>query len=229
MFPTLFLTTVAMSVPAVNASLPLESELTYFGRASIKIKTAAGAVIYLDPYAPGDYSETADIILVTHGHEDHNKTNLPKRNIGCAVIAPKGAVPDNDAIHLSEYASTTIAGVRITAVPAYNANHPRGSNVGYILEFGGVVLYHAGDTSLIPEMSGLKKMGIDYGLLPCDGKYNMGPEEASRVAAIIEPRIVVPIHSTGDGLATGANARKLAWREVVVLQIGDTLGLKPRS
>lgn len=52
------------------------AELTYFGRSSVKIKTASGLVVYIDPYAPGDYSEPADLILVTHGHIDHNRVKL---------------------------------------------------------------------------------------------------------------------------------------------------------
>lgn len=32
------------------------ANLPYFGRASVKITTATGRVVYIDPYAPGDYS-----------------------------------------------------------------------------------------------------------------------------------------------------------------------------
>ncbi|MBN1520288.1 MAG: MBL fold metallo-hydrolase [Spirochaetales bacterium] len=220
------LAALGLAVPMGGVLGSNPSRLTLMGRASVKINSGAGAVLYVDPYAKGDYSEPADLILVTHGHGDHNKTSLPARNPGCAVIAPKGAVPDKDAIHLSEYSSTTIAGVKITALPAYNANHPRGSCVGYLLEFGGIRVYHAGDTSLIPEMSGLKKQNLDYALLPCDGKYNMGPEEATRAAAAVGARFVVPIHSSGDGMETGPNASKLTCPGLQVLQAGHSLTLE---
>ena len=38
-------------------------KLTWIGHASLKIQTAQGAVVYVDPYAPGDYSQPADLIL----------------------------------------------------------------------------------------------------------------------------------------------------------------------
>ena len=50
----------------------MKPTLTLIGHASMKIKTAEGVVIYIDPYYDGDYSEGADIILSTHEHFDHN-------------------------------------------------------------------------------------------------------------------------------------------------------------
>lgn len=35
---------------------------------------------------------------------------------------------------------------------------------------------------------------IDYALLPIDGVYNMGPEEASECAKIISAKHCIPIH-----------------------------------
>lgn len=223
-----FLSIAALSVPTGGTAAQQDALLTFLGRSSVRISTGAGAVLYIDPYAEGDYSEPADIILVTHGHGDHNRTELPKRNPGCAVIAPSGAVEEKNAIHLTEYSATTIAGVGISAVPAYNANHPRGSCVGYILEFGGIKLYHAADTSLIPEMAALRKQGIDYALLPCDGKYNMGPEEASKAAVELGTRHVIPIHSSAEGLS-GRNASLVKHPGVIVIEPGKTLRLNART
>jgi L-ascorbate metabolism protein UlaG (beta-lactamase superfamily) len=223
-----FLSTAAFSVPTGGTAAHTDALLTFFGRASVRISTGAGAVLYIDPYAQGDYSEPADIILVTHGHGDHNRIELPKRNPGCAVIAPPGAVEERNAIHLAEYSATTIAGVGISAVPAYNANHPRGSCVGYVLEFGGIKLYHAADTSLIPEMAALRKQDIDYALLPCDGRYNMGPDEAARAAVELGARHVIPIHSSAEGYS-GRNASLVRHPGVIVLEPGKTLRLKARA
>ncbi len=217
-----FLSAAALSVPTGGTAAQQDALLTFIGRASVRIRTGAGAVLYIDPYADGDYSEPADLILVTHGHGDHNRIELPKRNPGCAVIAPPGAVEERNAIHLAEYSATTIAGVGISAVPAYNANHPRGSCVGYVLEFGGIKLYHAADTSLIPEMAALRKHGIDYALLPCDGKYNMGPDEASKAAVELGARHVIPIHSSAEGLA-GRNASLVRHPGLIVIEPGKSI------
>ena len=55
----------------------LYARMTFIGHASVKIKTTTGEVIYIDPYFPTDsYKEPADVILVTHGHSDHNRVDL---------------------------------------------------------------------------------------------------------------------------------------------------------
>jgi len=46
----------------------------------------------------------------------------------------------------------TVAGVKIEAVPAYNANHPKGNGNGYVLTFGDKRVCVAGDTENVPEL-----------------------------------------------------------------------------
>ena len=61
--------------------------LTYQGHGSFRIQTTAGTVVYVDPYAGDGYDLPADLILVTHGHHDHNEVSLiQNRNPGCTVI-----------------------------------------------------------------------------------------------------------------------------------------------
>ena len=70
--------------------------------------------------------------------------------------------------------SCEVAGVQITAVPAYNTDkkfHPRETGkVGFVFTVAGVTYYHAGDTDHIPEMAGLAP---DVALLPVSGTYVM--------------------------------------------------------
>ena len=43
--------------------------------------------------------------------------------------------------------------VKISAVPAYNIDklfHPKGEGIGYIIKINEVMIYHAGDTDVIP-------------------------------------------------------------------------------
>jgi L-ascorbate metabolism protein UlaG (beta-lactamase superfamily) len=41
----------------------------WFGHAAFLV-TASGQQVYIDPYA-GDYSEPADLILISHSYRDH--------------------------------------------------------------------------------------------------------------------------------------------------------------
>lgn len=203
------------------------AELTYFGRATVKIRTASGFVLYIDPYAPGDYSEPADLVLVSHGHGDHNQVDLVKLKAGAVIASAPGAVPGKGVRFLAEGDSFQTGPVTVRSLPASNKNHRRAETLGFLVSFDGIVVYHASDTNYLPEMEGFSKYGIGYALLPCDGFYNMGPAEASRCAAAVKARAVIPIHSSKSELFDGKNARAVRGAEVIVLEPGQKTALKP--
>lgn len=219
-----------LSAEAESTDLTEESEamtvtdgkpaMTLIGHASVKIKTSDGTVIYIDPAYSGDYSETADIILVTHGHGDHNKTSLCASDDETRVITYKEVLSDG------VYGSFDECGVRIEAVPAENSNHPRNSSVGYILTFDGIGVYHAGDTSHIDEMKALSDRELDYALLPIDGVYNMDAAEAMTCAAEIGAKNNIPIHIRGIGDKYDADkAAAFAPDGVLHIAYGETVTL----
>ena len=211
----------------VSAQGSSGAQLTYFGRASIKIKTAAGSVIYIDPYAPGDYSEAADLILVTHGHSDHNRVSLVRRKATTVVAAPDGAVSEKGVRVVAEGDTFTVGSVAVRVMPAANKNHDRSASCGFIVSFDDIVIYQAGDTDYLPEMALWGKYGISYALLPCDGFYNMGPAEAGRCAEAMKARHVIPIHSSKSGAFDEKNARSVPAKSLAVLKPGDSVRLVP--
>jgi L-ascorbate metabolism protein UlaG (beta-lactamase superfamily) len=228
------------ALPAISLGLLAASafaegsagELTYIGRSSVKIRTATGYVIYIDPYAPGDYSEAADLVLVTHGHSDHNQVRLVSRKAGTVIVAPAGAVAASASRAVSAGAELELDNgrIKIEVLPAANANHSRKECVGYLLLFDGITLYHAGDTDYLPEMEGLAARGVDYALLPCDGFYNMGPAEAAKCAKAMNARHVLPIHSSKSGSFDEKNARAVGGSakggpELIVLKPGEKSAL----
>ena len=189
----LFLTTIMVlsSNSSINSSPSnlISDSLHNIGHASIKIKTSDGKVIYIDPFAPGDYSDPADIILVTHGHSDHNQINLVAQKQNCTIIT---YVESNIG---GVYQIFNIGGIKIYSVAAYNQYHNINQCVGYLIEFNGIKLYHAGDTGNIPEMAELADSNITYALLPVDGIFTMSPEEATDAAEMIHADYSIPIHT----------------------------------
>ncbi len=172
-----------------NRQYLIADSLHNIGHASMKIKTADGKVIYIDPFQPGNYSDSADIILVTHGHSDHNQTNLVTKKTTCTTIT---YIQSNIG---GVYQSFNIDGIKIYSVPAYNANHNINQCVGYVIEFNGIKLYHAGDTGNIPEMAELADSNITYALLPVDSIFTMTPVEATTAAGLIQADYNIPMHT----------------------------------
>lgn len=202
----------------------VDPALTYFGRATVRLTSAEGFVVYIDPYAPGDHALPADLVLVTHGHDDHNKIASIRRKDGAVVAAPAGAVKDAKVVKEGDV--FTVGPVTVAVVPAYNQNHARNVSVGYVVTLDGVKVYHAGDTSFIPEMASLASMAVDYALFPTDGFWNMGGEEARRCADAVKARHVLAIHSSPKGLYDAALAAKLQGPDVLPLPLGGTVTLR---
>ena len=208
------------------ASVSGDPELSYFGRSSFKIKTSSGFVLYVDPYAPGDYSEAADLVLVSHGHSDHNAVDKVTRKKECKIIAPAEAVEHLAVGTIAEGDTRRVGPVSIRALAAANNNHPRGFGVGYLLSFDGIALYYSGDTSGLPEMATWTEYGIDYALICSDGFWNMGVDEVARCATLMGAKRLVPIHTSKDGLYDDTVARSVKFKETIVVMPGSKIALK---
>lgn len=168
-----------------------KDRLLYMGQASIRITTAEGYVIYIDPYAGNGYERAADLILVTHSHYDHNGVDkVTDRNPGCRVITWK------EALEGGEHRSFDLGFARVEAVEAgYNPWHDAGECVGYVVTLSdGISVYVTGDTSKTLQMPELAERHIDYAFYCCDGVFNMDPLEASECAGLVGARHDVPYH-----------------------------------
>jgi L-ascorbate metabolism protein UlaG (beta-lactamase superfamily) len=124
-----------------------------------------------------------------------------------------------------EYKAFEEADVKIQAVAAYNKNHSKDVSVGFILDFDGIKLYHAGDTSKIDEMKELAEMGLTYALLPMDDVYNMGPDEATEAAELIQAKYYIPIHTGPNGVYSEKNVEQFKADEKLAVKPGETIRL----
>ncbi len=195
------------------------AQLTYQGHGSLRIVSAAGAVLYLDPFAGEGYDLPADLILVTHDHHDHNRVDLVTKKPDCRIITFR------EALKGGEYQDFLDYGFAIRAVPAGNQNHDPACCVGFLITVDDKKLYAAGDTSTTEAMAGFAQLGLDWALLPIDGVYNMGPEEASRAAALIGAAHSVPIHMKPGALFDEEMAARFSAPGKTVLRPGETVTL----
>ncbi len=194
--------------------------LFYQGHASFRITSEEGRVLFIDPYAGVGYQTPADLCLVTHEHYDHNAVEKIVRKSQTVFIRVAQALDGGI------YRSFDYFGYHIEAVPAYNSHHKREETVGYLITVDGITLYHAGDTDLIPEMAALKEKKIDYALLPIDGFYTMGPEDAAKAADIIGCRHLIPMHMHVGTDFDIAQAMKVHSDKAILVRVNQKLELK---
>lgn len=176
---------------AMAESTSAGHRLLYQGHGSLRIVTAEGKVIYIDPYAGEGYDLPADLILVTHGHQDHTAVKLiKKRNEGCQIITWK------EALVKGEYKTFDLGYASVEAVQAgNNRNHNIKECVGWVITLSdGITVYVTGDTSTTDQMAELAERNIDYAFFVCDGKYNMDMEEAIACARLVNARHSIPYH-----------------------------------
>lgn len=209
--PILFTMFLGMGQAAVASG---KASLTLIGHASMKIKTPGGIVIYIDPYYQGDYSEEADIILVSHEHSDHNKIDMCKQKPGCKVLRVKDTINQDGS-----YNSFEISGVKIEPLPASNKNHSIKSTTGFLISFEGIVIYHAADTSKLDQMANLKSRAVDYAFFPIDGQYNMNAAEAMECAKLVGAKHNVPMHYFNADLKT------FQPDNLLIIKYGETIEL----
>jgi L-ascorbate metabolism protein UlaG (beta-lactamase superfamily) len=213
------------------SSSKLVQNLHWLGHDSFRLD--GPPTIYFDPWKLSSGSPVADVILVSHDHYDHLSVDDVARVSGpkTVVIAnPSAAAKLKNARAIRAGETITVDEVKVEAVAAYNLTkfrspgnpfHPRqAQHNGYIVTVGGERLYHAGDTDHIPEMSGIQ---CDVALLPVSGTYVMTAEEAAQAAAVIKPRVAVPMHyGDKDVVGTLADAerfKKLCEKAGIAVQI----------
>ena len=195
-----------------------KTTLTYIGHASVKIKAKDGSILYIDPnYYAGDYSDEADYVFVTHGHDDHK----PHEDV---VIKDTGKlITYKEALHDGVYETFDCGSFKVEAVAAGgNSNHSIKECVGYIVTVDGVTVYHAGDTSMIDQMAELTERQLDYALLPIDGIYNMNARKATEVADLIGAKHSIPIHEMDD-YGRPKKSEKFTPESKLVLEYGETI------
>lgn len=199
-----------------------EVELKWLGHSGFFIRNSKK--IYIDPYNIKEGMEKADLILITHSHYDH-----------CSVADIEKIVQDGTKIIMTADCQSKITrfnipikmeivepgqeldlgDIKISALSAYNSDkhfHPKDENwVGYLLKINNLIIYHAGDTDLIPEMqklTGYNQPEKEFvALLPIGGRFTMNVEEAAEAAKLIKPTIAIPMHY-GSVVGTNEDAQE---------------------
>src|SRR5919106_1453753 len=133
-----------------------------------------GMTVYIDPWGVPDDFEPADVVFLTHAHDDHySRDDLARiRRDDTVFVAPRDVAAElsGDVIAVGPGDTIDVRGIKGQSVPAYNIRperlqmHPKENNwVGYILELERNIYYHAGDTDHLPE---LERIRYDVAFVP---------------------------------------------------------------
>src|SRR3989344_2378512 len=178
-----------------------EIELKWLGHSGFLIKNSK--IIYIDPYNIKGNMEK----IVQEGTKIIMTADCQSKITRFEVPIKMEVIEAGQELDLGD--------VKISTLPSYNIDksfHPKDESwVGYLIKINNILIYHAGDSDLIPKMqklTGYKQSGKEFiALLPIGGRFTMNAEEAAEVAKIIKPTIAIPMHY-GSIVGTGEDAEE---------------------
>ncbi len=186
--------------------------LTYIGHSAFLIEKDWEGIL-IDPFITGnpladfDYKKKRIThIIVTHAHLDHLGDAIAiSKHTGAIIIAvfelanycmEKGA----KAIAVNIGGKLKFNWGSVKFLPAvHSSSNPDlpygGPACGVLLDLEGTIIYHAGDTALMPDFKMIGELyNPYYALLPIGGYYTMDIEDAAVAAKMLYAMEIIPMH-----------------------------------
>jgi L-ascorbate metabolism protein UlaG (beta-lactamase superfamily) len=171
--------------------------LSWFGHSYFLLefnkKGQESVKVVIDPFSQEiglkPASLSADLLLISHNHYDHNNT---------AVIKGSPFV-------VNEPGEYELKDVFVKAISSFHDNKEgkeRGSNLIFSIFSENLRLCHLGDLgqSRLNEEQ-LEALGtVDILMIPVGGFYTLEPKDAKEVINQLEPKIIIPMHYALPGL-----------------------------
>ncbi len=208
------------------------AQLTWYGHATMQLRTPGGKTILIDPWTQGNPACPAELktvgklddILITHGHSDH---------IGDAITVAAGSQPEHvvavvelagwlegkgvaNTVGMNKGGTFDLGGVKVTMT---HADHSCGINDGDRMIYGGEAagyvitcengfkIYAAGDTNVFSDMVIIGDLyQPDVAILPIGDFFTMGPREAAYAMRLLKTPAVIPVHYATFPALTGTPA-----------------------
>lgn len=164
--------------------------LSFLGHSCFKIKGKRGTII-TDPYngyvgfnLPG---VSADIITVSHAHEDHNN-----------IQAVAGTARRKNPFIVDQPGEYEVGGLSVFGVATWHdasQGAERGNNIVFTALVDDLRICHLGDLGHELSSEQLEEIGsADILLCPVGGVFTINPVQAVKVIRSLEPSIVIPMH-----------------------------------
>jgi L-ascorbate metabolism protein UlaG (beta-lactamase superfamily) len=195
-FSAAFLVTLTLAGAAAAGP---KVTIRWHGQSFFDIESSKGTRIAIDPHAIeafGRQDVTADVVLISHEHDDHNQVGVIRNQAKARIIhglKGEGRKVDWNSVDV------TIGDVHIRSVGVYHDSTEgleRGKNTIFIMEIDGLRIVHLGDLGHILSDKDIKRIGpVDVLMIPVGGVYTLNGSEAKRVILQLKPRLaILPMH-----------------------------------
>jgi L-ascorbate metabolism protein UlaG (beta-lactamase superfamily) len=177
-------------------------QITWHGQSFFEIKTSKGTNIVMDPHLIPAYGRVqgvkADIVLMSHNHNDHTQIgvleNAKEKNFK-VIAGLKGPGLRAEWNLVKEQ----VKDVKIRTLGLYHDTEQGlkyGRNTAFILEVDGWRIVNLGDLGHLLSPEQIKKIGpVDVLMLPVGGIYTLNGAEAKKVVDQLKPKeYIFPQH-----------------------------------
>src|SRR4051795_2463825 len=189
-------------------------DIRFLGHACFELSEGDTRVL-VDPFLTGNPKAGADAselepthIFLTHGHQDHygDVVDIAKRtNAHCvAIVELAGELQEQGVENVSDpniggTVTFEDAGLWVRLTPAWHTSTtPNGlvnTPAGLVINLGGKIVYHLGDTGLFSDLQLVKaRDDIDVAIMPIGGHFPMDPGDAVVPAQWFGAKQVIPCH-----------------------------------
>lgn len=220
----------------------------------LSFSASKDGMTYIHSHFPVDPNNTkVDYVFCTHMHGDHTDeetlTSLWKANPEANFYGPVESYDCFQRIGISKKRASVVSldsiidldGIRVRSVYAECTSKEKITHYGYFFDFGPFRIYITGDTKVGLEdylnkikWTVVKKPDV---LIVCinRGFSNLGPEDAARLASLVSPEIIIPMHydcfveNTVDPAEFVNRLSPTLRSRVVLMKYGEYISIKAKA
>ncbi len=162
-------------------------KVKWLGHSCFLLTSEKGLRVITDPYnvggglTYGPIRESADVVVITHDHHDHNNA---KAVAGAEVVKGPGI--------------KEAKGIEFLGLPTHHdakGGRERGENTVFCFTLDDLRVCHLGDLGRPLSDAEAKQIGkVDILFIPVGGFYTIDAKGASGVVGKLGPRVVIPMH-----------------------------------
>jgi L-ascorbate metabolism protein UlaG (beta-lactamase superfamily) len=182
-----------------KAGAPISIE--FHGQSFYILTTSKGTRIAFDPhvippYFRRDELPKADIVCISHNHNDHNRLEALEPNKNLKIL--KGLKTPSTKSDWAIF-EETIGDIKIRTVGVYHDDMEglaRGKVAVFVVEVDGWRIAHLGDLGHLLTTPQLKRIGqVDVAIIPVGGIYTLNGTDAKKVVEQLKPKeYIFPAH-----------------------------------